>query len=96
METEVSSEHTGKENGAKGSFRWRTIVARSGRLKQVRFFSLKFCISLHHQLPRLECKAYSILKFRISEKLGKPHPHPPKVGLVDSSQQPYTLRQYFN
>ena len=40
----------------------------------------------------MKCEAYSTLneededpnlEGRVSEKLGKPHPHPPKVGLVD-------------
>lgn len=51
---------------------------------------LKFLF--HSQLLRLKCEAYStlneededpVLEGRVSEKLGKAHPHPPKVGLLD-------------
>ena len=57
-----------------------------------RFGVRRTYISLHHQLLRLKCEAYSTLneededpnlEGRVNEKLGKPHPHPPKVGLVD-------------
>ena len=55
-------------------------------------FLLLFQLNLYYQLLRLKCEAYSTLneededpnlEGRVSEKLGKAYPHPPRVALVD-------------